>query len=221
MIAIYGFALVTAIVAQGRTGLFVFLLGTLLVLAIRRRFKDILIACMVLLLFGIAFGDTIQTYLVRGAALETIQSLSGRTEMWQAAWQSFLAHPLVGQGYGVGGRSLFLTTLANFEGQTISSLHNGLLELLTGVGLLGLVPWIVSFMWTIVNAFRSGLAAKNIELCAIMAPVIGTTTMSIGAGGWLDLPLAYFLCCAAILGHGAAAGKRRARSAIARTPTMR
>lgn len=209
-LALYALALTTAVLAQSRTGLLAFILGSLLVLAIRRRFKTLLAACGMLLVLALAFSQTIETYLIRGEATENLQTLSGRSVMWQAAWQSFLEHPLAGRGFGVGGRSLFLTTLAGF-GVQISSLHNGVLELLTGVGLLGFVPWMSSLAWTLVNAFRSGVVGRNVESCAIMAPLLAATVMSTGAGGWLDLSLAYFLCATAILAHGAAAGARRLR----------
>jgi len=208
MAALYLFALMTAILAQGRTGLLAFALGSFLVLAIRRRFKWLLTAGALLMIAVILFGDVIQAYLVRGEAIENLQTLSGRSVMWEAAWQSFLDHPLLGRGYGVGGRSLFLDALSGF-GVEVSSLHSGFLELLTGVGLLGFVPWIASLVWTTMNAIRSGRAAKNVSTSALMLPLLAMTVMSTGAGGWLDLPLAYFLCVTAILGHASAARLRR------------
>lgn len=200
MSSLYAFALVIAIIAQGRTGLFALVLGSLVVLAIQRQFIALLVAVTGMIALSLAFFETIQTYLVRGNYVENLQTLSGRTVMWKAAWESFISHPFAGVGFGVGGRSLFLTKLSQFG---MTSLHNGFMELLTGVGLFGFVPWISSIGWTLANAVRSGLARKNVEAAAILVPVIATTVMSIGAGGWFGVPLAYFLCSTAFLGHAA------------------
>jgi O-antigen ligase len=212
MWGLYALSLTTAILAQGRTGLLALLLGSLLVLAIHRRFKTLLVCCALLLLATVSFSQTIADYLVRGELAENLQTLSGRTVMWHAGWQSFLDNPLAGRGFGVGGRSLFLTSLAGF-GVQLSSLHSGFLELLTGVGLFGFIPWIVSLGWTLIHAFRSGLLGKNAGVCALMIPLLTMTVMSTGAGGWFDLSLGYFLCCTAILAHGAALAKRRPSAA--------
>ena len=206
--ALYALSLTTAILAQGRTGLLAFVLGSLLVLAIHRRFTLLFATCGVMLLLGIAFSGTLEAYLSRGEDVDSLQTMSGRTVMWQAAWRSILDQPWIGLGYGVGGRSLFLTVLAGF-GTSMSTLHNGFLEVLTGVGLLGFMPWIASLVWTLVNAFRCGLAGRHTGVSAIVVPVLATTVMSTGAGGAVDLPLAYFLCSTAILGRAALVGRSR------------
>ncbi|MEQ1867515.1 MAG: O-antigen ligase family protein, partial [Micropepsaceae bacterium] len=176
------------------------IVGTATVLAIHRQYAVLLAGGFAVLLLAAVFAQSIETYLIRGDQLENIQTMSGRSVMWQAAWQAFLDRPVSGYGFGVGGRSLFLGPLAGF-GAPISSLHSGFMELLVGVGLLGFVPWVMALVWTIRNAIVSGLRRARTQEAAIVLPLLVMTVMSTGAGGWFDTSVAYYLCCAAILGQ--------------------
>jgi O-antigen ligase len=200
MAAVVVLTLATAIPAQGRTGLFCLIIGGTTVLAIHRQYVTLLVGGVAALLVGAMYASEIQAYLVRGDDIENIQSMSGRAEMWRAAWDAFLEKPLAGSGFGVGGRALFLTTLSGFS-TYLTSLHNGFFELLTGVGLLGVMPWLSALLWTIRNAFVSGLRRVRTEQAAIVPLLLVMTIMSTGAGGWFDTLVGYYLCCAAILGR--------------------
>lgn len=198
MWAIFCLAVTTLVLAQGRTGMLCFAIGVASVLLIRRKFVVLAAGAAVGLLVAIIFSEELLIYLTRGEPTGSLQTLTGRTNIWQGAWELFLQRPLTGNGFGVGGRYVFVTTLAG-SGEDWSSVHNGVLELLTGVGLLGFAPWIVAVLWTIANgaitAFRGLLAAAP----AIAFIMIVITLMSSGAAGWFDIVLAYFMCTAAVL----------------------
>lgn len=198
MWAVLLLSIMTAFVAQGRTGLACLVLGVVAVLAIRRKFIVLLAGAGLVLLLAIAFNQEILAYLTRGEPVGSLQTLTGRTVVWQGAWQSFTQQPWTGNGFGIGGRYLFVSIFAG-SGEDWSMAHNGFLELLTGVGLLGLIPWSAAMLWTIANAFRFAVHRLLAGAPAIigMMPVI--TFMSNGAAGWFDIVLAYFLCCIAIL----------------------
>jgi O-antigen ligase len=200
MWAVLLLSVMTAFLAQGRTGLACLLLGAVAVLAIRRKYMILLAGAGLVLLMAIAFNQEILAYLTRGEPVGSLQTLTGRTVVWQGAWQSFMQHPWTGNGFGIGGRYLFVSIFAG-SGEDWSMAHNGFLELLTGVGLLGLVPWSAAMLWTIANAFQFAVRRLLAGAPAIigMMPVI--TFMSNGAAGWFDIVLAYFLCSVAILAH--------------------
>jgi O-antigen ligase len=212
MWAIFLLSIMTVFAAQGRTGLACLVLGLAAVLAIRGRFMILLAGASVALLLALAFNQEILAYLTRGEPVGSLQTLTGRTVIWQGAWQSFMQHPWTGNGFGIGGRYLFVSIFAG-SGTDWSMAHNGFLELLTGVGLLGLVPWSAAMLWTIANAYWFAVRRllAGVSAVILMMPVI--TFMSNGAAAWFDIVLAYFLCCVAILAH-----KIPRRQPLARRP---
>jgi len=115
-------------------------------------------------------------------------SLSGRTVLWESALNHFLEKPLIGEGFGVGSRVVFyFAPLDGFE-ETISTVHNGLMELLLGVGIVGFIPWIISILVMIAYAVKNygvGDARKSIIVSA-MPVLVGVTIMSVGLGGALN-----------------------------------
>src|SRR5262249_39135807 len=84
-------------------------------------------------------------------------------------------------------------------GEDWSMAHNGVLELLTGVGLIGFVPWIASLLWTFWNALRFAWRRILAGLPAVVGLMPIILLMSNGPAGWFDIQVAYFLCCVAIL----------------------
>lgn len=211
--SILALSLMTAVLAQGRTGLTCLLVGTSLVLVIRRKYMPLLIGGACTILLALVFSQEIVAYLMRGEPVGSLQSLTGRTGTWQGAWQSFMHRPLTGNGFGVGGRHVFATVFVG-SGEDWSSVHNGLMELLTGVGLVGFAPWIVALLWTMATAVGSAIRGRHVAIAAVTLVMPVITTMSSGAAGWFDIVLAYFLCCLAILAQSgpptrrAAAGRR-------------
>ncbi len=211
MWAAFALSLFTIVAAQGRTGIACMAIGVGAVLFIRRKYKVLIALAGVALLIGLVFNEAVLSYLTRGEPTGSLQTLTGRTVIWEGAWQSFMQRPLTGNGFGVGGRYLFVSVFAG-AGEDWSSAHNGLLELLTGVGLLGFAPWIVSVLWTIWNAFRFAWRRVLAGAPAVIAMMPVMTIMYNGAAGWFDVTLAYFLCCAAILGHRIPRGLRARRA---------
>lgn len=96
----------------------------------------ILLACA-LLIAGLTYSNAVQEFLARGQGDQSIETLTGRTEVWQVAWSSVTENPTLGLGFYSGHR-LGLANLPNFENQ--SNLDSTWLELLVDVGALGTVP---------------------------------------------------------------------------------
>ncbi len=115
-------------------------------------------------------------------------SLSGRTLLWESALNHFLDEPMLGEGFGVGSRVVFyLAPLEGFD-ETISTVHNGPMELLLGVGIVGFIPWIFSMFVMIAYAVKSygvGDARESI-IVSTMPVLVGVTIMSVGLGGALN-----------------------------------
>jgi len=140
-------ALATLVLGQSRTSLFGFVAALIVYLLFVRRYM-LLGVLGVLALAGwlsTSFFELAQTYFMRGQSEELFTSLSGRTQAWQAAWDMFKQSPLTGHGFAAAARLEILGT----EGA--STLHGAVFDVLVGIGILGLVPWLAAIIWTSVR----------------------------------------------------------------------
>lgn len=73
-------------------------------------------------------------YLRRGESIETLQTLTGRTELWGVVWESMLQSPVVGYGYHVTTADGVLDVWGRPAFRTA---HNLPLHILASTGLVG------------------------------------------------------------------------------------
>jgi len=64
----------------------------------------------------------------------SISNFSGRSEMWEVVWQSFMTSPLIGHGYFVSSATGELLVWYEYGNWTA---HNGALQVLVSTGLIG------------------------------------------------------------------------------------
>lgn len=137
-LAAIAWALLTLILAQSRTSLLGFLVALSVYLVFNRKFIFFALIIMIALI-GFLFAGFSQIavdYVVRGQSAELFSSLSGRTIGWNAAWELFKESPLFGHGFAAAARTQILGTGG------ASTLHGALFDVLVGVGLMGLFPWL-------------------------------------------------------------------------------
>ncbi len=205
------------VAAQGRTGMVSFVVGSALLFARRYPIGAFFGIPAVAGVAGVLLGNDLLQLFLRGQDQDLLYSLSGRTTVWEAGWQAFFARPFFGSGFGVGGREVFLH-LVGYRSELISSVHNGLLELLLGVGILGFLPWACSVLWTLRLAGAAYLRGDALPIVIGMVVAVTATCLSIGLGGWLDILPQYFLATSALLWvgnrRGVKVGQGYARPAI-------
>jgi exopolysaccharide production protein ExoQ len=153
-------AAVTLILAQSRSPFTGALLGLLTVLLLARRMGLLVLTSLagVLLLVLTNAGSVAQEAFLRGQDPQQFQSLSGRVGWWELAWGVMRENPLLGLGGWAAGRFAVLGQLGDTD---TSSLHNGWLEILVGVGLAGFVPFLITFLGTWRTLLRPPLAARG------------------------------------------------------------
>ncbi|MEI8345308.1 MAG: O-antigen ligase family protein [Candidatus Omnitrophota bacterium] len=99
---------------------------------------------------------------------------AGRTKIWEAAWTMFLDKPIL----GYGGYNNFLT-LGSHLNLPIRDTHNLFLALLTEVGLVGAVPFIVAFFYTLKKSWSYGKNTGNALpfalICTLLAMNLSIT----------------------------------------------
>jgi O-antigen ligase len=103
--------------------------------------------------FGDSMRNTAFEYLTRNEPTEQLQSLTGRTDLWAAVWQEFLASPIQGCGYFVTSQTGMLDV---WSGPANRTAHNVFLQVLASTGLVGFVL----FLWGIVRPIR--IAARTL-----------------------------------------------------------
>ncbi len=143
-------ALATLIFAQSRSPFTGALLGLLTVFILARRFDLLVLIALAsaILVTATAAIGTLQQAFLRGQDPQMFHSLSGRVSWWSSAWRLVPENPLFGLGGWAAGRFAVLGPLGASD---TSSLHNAWLEMLIGVGLIGLFPFVVTFVRTWVN----------------------------------------------------------------------
>ena len=101
-----------------------------------------------------------------------------RSEIWQASWKMFAAHPLF--GVGLGGYWIAITKYHNASGvSTPQEAHNDYLELLSSGGLIGLGIG-VWFFSSLVVRIRQNLSSQDpFQRSICVTAVLGLTGVAI------------------------------------------
>jgi O-antigen ligase len=133
-------SLFTLVLAQARTALVGFLLGSILVLLFSNHLRVIavFIIAIGLLVWPTSLGNLAQQFWERGDAEQTRQGFTGRLQVWEYGWGMFLEQPVTGYGAYAGGR--FAAVAATVDDPLRSSTLNDYMEIVLGAGLCGLVP---------------------------------------------------------------------------------
>ncbi len=156
-------AMATMIFAQSRSPITGFLVALPLMLFAARRIGPIALTIMVMffLLFLTGVTDVFWEYFLRGQSREEFSSLSGRTYGWVLGWELFKLNPLMGFGAYAGGRFAVLTELGtNMSSGQWSSILNTWLEILIGVGLMGILFVIAAFIKTWANIIKGTISSE-------------------------------------------------------------
>jgi O-antigen ligase len=180
---------VTAVaLASGRQGVAIMVGAIALVVLASHHQAFFLIfipAAATALLFG---AEEIYTILLREQVPGSVKTLTGRTVFWEAAWDKFLEQPLAGYGFG----SSRFSVLQGIGADQYTHLHNGYLEALIGVGLIGFIPFLIAVFVAIKWSIRSLVRGEEVWLAVIMPAMMLQNLIGQGFGGWLSTNLMLF-----------------------------
>ncbi|CAJ0868226.1 hypothetical protein R1479_01495 [Ralstonia mannitolilytica] len=109
--------------------------------------------------------------------------VSDRTPLWKHAWHIFLAHPLVGGGWGDYAYNQYVQT--DVLGDVVMSMnaHNIVLDLLAKVGVVGFLAVVLPCLGLPVAAWRRKLTPEYAFFYAVI--------LILGAHSMLEYPLHY------------------------------
>lgn len=94
-------------------------------------------------------GSEVLSYASRGQDASQLSALSGRAEMWEVQWKSFLESPMIGHGYFVTSREGQLYVWYNWANYTA---HNLVLQVLVTTGVVGFCLFVVSLVYPYTKA---------------------------------------------------------------------
>jgi O-antigen ligase len=140
-------AVICMVLAHSRTSIFAFLIAMGLVFVSFRKKGLALLAVSLggLIAAFAALSEYLVSYLMRGNTMGTFTSLGGRTHFWPMVFEQFMRSPIIGHGFYASQRFLFGT----------STVDNTYLEVLLGLGLIGIMVFCLAILGVFINVWRS------------------------------------------------------------------
>jgi len=217
-VMLFAFASITLVLSQTRNAILGFAFAVSVILILTKRKWLLMLGGLVgaLAWFLTPLGEVAMTYLQREQSSDAVDSLTGRMEMWSYAWQEFLKQPVRGMGAYAAGRFLIMYKL----GLDRATLHSDWVEVMVGVGLAGLIPFILALLCTWWYLLRSAndptLSAAHRQTVLEAVGVLGVITVH----SFFNDELAWHapLLLLVILGWAELLRRRRKQTATVRVP---
>jgi hypothetical protein len=140
-------SLACLVLSHSRTSIVALIIAAFLVLVVFRR-RTLMIGAFCiggLLLVTDVVVEYLLPYFVRGQSVQTFTSLSGRTEFWPEVIKKVGEAPFLGHGFYASQRMMW----------NISSVDNTYLEVMLGLGVMGLIVFCVPVYTIVYNLWKS------------------------------------------------------------------
>ncbi len=149
------FAVIMMILAHSRTPIIACTAALILMLVYAHRWKYIFAVGGIgaILLLATSFESLVQHYIMRGQTAEAFITLTGRIGFWEKVMEQIATSPVIGHGYYAGQRMLL----------DVSSVDNTYLEVLIGLGFVGLAVFIFPLVWATLRIYFGRLKNSKIE----------------------------------------------------------
>lgn len=179
------------LLTSGRQGLIIWLVSAAVILWFNRRTLLLVLIAPATALAVWSNWDALWRIVTRNQAPINISTWSGRLTWWAVGLDTASAHPFTGFGFGAGGRWAALQQIGQ---DSASSIHNGYLEALLGVGIIGAVFLLIPVARVAVWSFRNLKAGSETTLGILIVPLLLHTFVSLGFGGWVNSDLVLLGC---------------------------
>lgn len=182
---------VTLLLTKSRTTLLAVLLGIATIEWLRprvgrQRFLRLggLMACLLAGGFLMIYTPAYEVILARGND-ESVDTFSGRLPLWESLWPVLSEHLWLGLGFGAFWSSKTVQTFASHW--TPTATHNGYLELIADVGVIGLAASFLIVGLSVRNGFRllKYPAYREVSV-ALVALIAGAMVVSLGMSWYLE-----------------------------------
>jgi O-antigen ligase len=192
---VVGVGTMSIVLGSGRQGVAIWVVSIAALLWVYRREIFLLVVAPLATSAVVVYGTEIVTTLERGQVEGSLNTLTGRTVFWSAAIDAFEDRPITGFGYGAGGRYEALRRIGLDQ---YSHLHNGYLESLVGVGLLGFIPFMLATLRMMWWAGVRLLGRVDTPYAVLVIPLVLQNAIGMGFGAWLNTHLILFALVVAL-----------------------
>lgn len=179
-IALIVIGMITMLMAQSRSAIAGFVLGFALILILYRKVGWIAGLGLGALAASFTYSsDALLWDLIRrGQSLELFGALSGRTVIWELAWDQYIReHLWFGVGAFVGARFLVASAVRR-DGAVLSGMENAWIDVGLDLGVFGVVLLVIVVVWTSAILLRSARISEHeekqtaIEMAGVLALVV-------------------------------------------------
>jgi len=188
-VALFSIGTLATVLSSGRQGVIIWMMGLAIVLLIYRRELFILVIAPGAALFVFFSWDVLWGIVSRDQVSGSLSTLTGRTTLWAAGWEAFLLQPLTGYGFGAGSRFVALRAIGR---DYLTHIHNGFLEALIGVGIVGFVPFIYAVFRTLGWSIRHLARRVEVPFAILAIPLTMQNVFGLGFGAWFNTNLMLF-----------------------------
>ncbi len=192
------------VLSSGRQGVMIWMVGMAVVLLVFRRELFLLFVAPAAAALIFLNWDFLWGIVSRGQVAGSLSTLTGRTVLWEAGWDALWRQPLTGYGFGAGSRFVALRAIGK---DYLTHIHNGFLEALLGVGIIGFIPFIYTVFRTLGWSVRHLVRRIDVPYAILVIPLVMQNVFGLGFGAWFNPNLLLF---ALLVGLADAMGVRPA-----------
>lgn len=185
----------STVLSSGRQGVIIWLVSMSLLLFMYRRTLFLFFIAPAVSLFTLVNWETLWGIVSRNQVSGSLITLTGRTNLWAAGIEAWERQPLTGYGFGVGGR---FVALRSIDLDFVTHLHNGFIEALVGVGLVGFIPFMFAVLRTLTWSFRHLRRKIDVPFTILIIPLTLQNFVGLGFGAWFNTNLMMFALIVAL-----------------------
>jgi O-antigen ligase len=166
--------------------------------------KVAVVLSITVVLAGLFFASSFRNFLSRGESDVSLESASGRVDLWQRVEPEVTKRPLLGYGYGAFWSPDMIAAI-EAEGWAATSGHNGYLDMVGELGIVGLAVLLGLLAASAKTAWQLMRHAEYYEVgLALLGLVVALVAMSAGESLLDDMdsyPMIMFLTLSVFVSH--------------------
>lgn len=189
-IALFILGSLSTVLSSGRQGVMIWMVGLAVVLLVFRREIFLLFVAPVSAALIFFNWDFLWGIVSRDQVSGSLTTLTGRTQLWEAGLDAFWRQPLTGYGFGAGSRFVALRSIGK---DYLVHIHNGFLEALLGVGIIGFIPFLYAVARTLGWSIRHLVRRIDVPYAILLIPLLMQNVFGLGFGAWFNPNLLLFV----------------------------
>lgn len=188
------------ILSQSRMAIFGFFITCSITFCLQIKKKIVLFIYMIIIIIIFTNADYIMEFLIRGQSKDMIMSVSGRTQWWGFAIDTFKSSSPAKQLFG-GGFAAAEKIVAFQSSTSMYTLDSDFLSILIGTGVLGMITTFSSWIAQIKNIFLTKNTANKMVWYQVTGMLIMISIRMITATSisYVTYYLIIYLICSMVL----------------------